>query len=53
MTGSKLSRQRRQDALDVARQVIKTHSLRDIAGVTSPDGRVVLAEYLHRSSSPR
>ena len=46
ITGSKLNRQRRQDALDVARGVIEAHSLFATAGATSPDGQVVLVRAL-------
>ena len=46
ITGSKLNRQRRQDALDVARGVIEAHSLCATAGATSPDGQVVLVRAL-------
>lgn len=46
MSGSKLKRQRRQDALDAARQVIQAHPLCVTAGATSPDGQVVLVRVL-------
>ena len=46
ITGSKLNRQRRQDALDVARSVIEAHPLCATAGATSPDGQVVLVRAL-------
>jgi urease accessory protein len=46
ITGSKLQRQRRQDALDTARQVIQGHPLCATAGATSPDGQVVLLRVL-------
>lgn len=46
MSGSKLTRQRRQDALDAARQVIEAHPLCATAGATSPDGQVVLVRVL-------
>jgi urease accessory protein len=46
LSGSKLSRQRRQDALDVAREVIEAHPLCATAGATSPDGQVVLVRVL-------
>ena len=45
-TGSMLSRQRREMALDAARAVINTHSLDATAGATSPDGRVVVVRAL-------
>ena len=38
VAGSKLERNRRQQALDVAREVIEAHALRATAGATSPDG---------------
>ena len=46
VSGNKLDRQRRQDALDTARSVIQTHSLCATAGATSPDGQVVLVRVL-------
>ena len=46
VTGSKLSRQRRQDALDAARSVIEANRLCATAGATSPDGQVVLVRVL-------
>lgn len=46
VAGNKLNRQRRQDALDAAREVIETHPLCATAGATSPDGRVVLVRVL-------
>ena len=46
VTGSMLSRQRRDMALDTARAVINTHSLDATAGATSPDGRVVVVRAL-------
>ncbi len=46
VAGSKLERQRRQAALDCARQVIEAHSLHASAGATSPDGQVVVVRVL-------
>ena len=46
VAGSKLARQRRQEALDVAREVIAAHPLRATAGATSPDGQVVVVRVL-------
>ncbi|MBH1958036.1 MAG: urease accessory protein UreD [Burkholderiales bacterium] len=46
VAGSKLERQRRQQALDVAREVIEAHPLRATAGATSPDGQVVVVRVL-------
>ncbi len=46
VTGSKLSRQRRQDALDAARSVIDVHPLCATAGATSSCGQVVLVRVL-------
>lgn len=46
VTGSKLERQRRQAALDLAQQVIEAHPLCATAGATSPDGQVVLVRVL-------
>ncbi len=45
-SGNKLNRQRKQDALDAARQVIEAHPLCATAGATSPDGQVVLVRVL-------
>lgn len=45
-SGTPLSRTERERALDVARAVIDTHELRDTAGVTSPDGRLVVVRVL-------
>lgn len=44
--GDALSRTEREQALDVARAVIDAHALRDTAGVTSPDGRLVVVRAL-------
>lgn len=46
IAGSKLERQRRQGALDVARQVIEAHPLCATAGATSPDAQVVVVRVL-------
>ena len=46
VAGSKLERNRRQAALDVAREVIEAHELRATAGATSPDGQVVVVRVL-------
>lgn len=46
VAGSKLERNRRQAALDVAREVIEAHGLRATAGATSPDGQVVVVRVL-------
>jgi urease accessory protein len=46
LAGSRLDNARRAAALDIARQVIDSHSLRDSAGATSPDGQVVLVRTL-------
>ena len=46
VAGSKLERNRRQDALDSARAVIETHPLYATAGATSPDGQVVVVRVL-------
>lgn len=45
-TGSKLERQRRQQALDLAREVIEAHPLSSAAGATSPDAQVVVVRVL-------
>lgn len=46
VTGSKLDRQRRQQALDSARAVIERHALAGTAGVTSPDSQIVVLRVL-------
>ena len=46
VAGSKLNRERRQAALDVARSVIQAHPLCSTAGATSPDAQVVLVRVL-------
>jgi urease accessory protein len=46
MSGSKLKRQLRQEALDAARSVIEAHPLCASAGATSPDGQVVVVRVL-------
>jgi urease accessory protein len=46
VAGEKLERTRRAQALDVARDVIGAHALRATAGVTSPDGQVVVVRVL-------
>ena len=46
VAGSKLERNRRAQALDVAREVIDKHELRLSAGATSPDGQVVIVRVL-------
>ncbi len=46
VAGSKLERQRRQGALDVARQVLQAHPLCATAGATSPDAQVVVVRVL-------
>ena len=45
-TGSGLMRQRRQDALDIARKIIEAHPLCPTAGATSPNGQIVLVRVL-------
>ncbi len=46
VAGSKLQRNRRAQALEVARDVIEKHELRLSAGATSPDGQVVIVRVL-------
>ena len=46
VTGSKLDRQRRQQALDLARQVMELHPVSNTAGATSPDPQVVVVRVL-------
>ncbi len=44
--GTGLDRQRRELALDVARQVLSAHALKTTAGATSPHARVVMVRVL-------
>jgi urease accessory protein len=46
VTGSKLERNRRQRALDCARDVLQAHALSPSAGATSPDAQVVVVRVL-------
>ncbi len=46
VSGSRLERQRRQEALDKARSIIEANPLCDMAGATSPDGRIVVVRVL-------
>lgn len=46
VAGSALGRQRRELALEAARDVIGAHSLHATAGATSPDGRIVVVRAL-------
>ncbi len=46
VAGSKLERQRRQEALDQARELIDAHPLCATTGATSPNGQVVLVRVL-------
>lgn len=46
VAGTKLDKQRRQSAVDVARAIIEAHPLCTSAGATSPDGQVVLVRVL-------
>lgn len=46
VTGSKLERNRRQLALDCAREVMGAHALSPTAGATSPDAQVVVVRVL-------
>ena len=46
VAGSKLARNRRQEALDKARDVMADHPLCATAGATSPDGQVVVVRVL-------
>ena len=46
IAGSKLDRQRRQQALDIACSLIAAHPLASTAGATSPDGQVVVVRAL-------
>ncbi|WP_114969063.1 urease accessory protein UreD [Rhodoferax ferrireducens] len=45
-SGSKLERGRREQALDVARELIHAHGLRHTAGATSPNGQVIVLRVL-------
>lgn len=44
--GSKLDRTRREQALDLAREVIDAHALRSLAGATCPNEQVVMVRVL-------
>lgn len=46
VAGTKLDKQRRQSAVDVARAIIEAHPLCTSAAATSPDGQVVLVRVL-------
>ena len=46
VAGSEVARQRRQAALDQAREIIAAHPLCATAGATSPDGQVVVVRVL-------
>ena len=46
VSGAKLERGRRQQALDVARTLLETHALRATAGATSPNDQVVVVRVL-------
>ncbi|HEY0200133.1 MAG TPA: urease accessory protein UreD [Burkholderiaceae bacterium] len=51
-TGTPLTRAAREQALDTARAVIDTHALRDCAGATSPDARIVVVRALSAMVEP-
>jgi urease accessory protein len=46
VAGTKLERGRRSQALEIARDIVASHSLRSTAGATSPDGQVVVVRVL-------
>ena len=46
VAGSPMARGRRQQALDLARDVIAAHPSHELAGVTSPDGQVIVLRLL-------
>lgn len=46
VAGEKLERQRRQQALDIARELLEAHCLSASAGATSPEGRIVVVRVL-------
>ncbi len=46
VAGRPLERGRRQQALELAREVIAAHALRATAGATSPDGQVIVVRVL-------
>ena len=52
ITGSKLGRARKQQALDAARAVMDAHPLRTTAGATSPNDRVVVVRALAQVVEP-
>lgn len=51
-TGTDIGRERREQALDLARQVIEAHPLRERAGATAPDGRTVAVRVLSEVVEP-
>ncbi|MBU0587734.1 MAG: urease accessory protein UreD [Gammaproteobacteria bacterium] len=46
LSGSPLDRARREQALELARQVIAAHPLASLTGCTSPDGQVIVVRVL-------
>ena len=46
VAGSPLARGRREQALNLARDVIAAHPLQELAGVSSPDGQVIVLRLL-------
>ena len=50
--GSKLGKQRRQQALEIAHEVIKNHSLCAMSGVSSPDPQIVVLRVLSPMVEP-
>ena len=46
VAGTKLERGRRSHALEIARDIVASHSLSSTAGATSPDGQVVVVRVL-------
>ncbi len=52
IAGTPLERQRRQAALDVAREVIDAHTLAATAGATSPNSQVVVVRVLAQLVEP-
>ena len=51
-TGSAMARERRESALDCARQLLQEHPLRAMAGVTSPNPQVLVLRTLARQVEP-
>ncbi|MDB5965544.1 MAG: Urease accessory protein UreD [Polaromonas sp.] len=52
VAGTRIERQRRELALDIAREIMEAHELHTSAGATSPDGRILLVRVLSPMAEP-